>query len=382
MGMADRVDVSPTLLSWALDRSGLTEDDSRYERFARWASGDEQPTFRQLETFATATHAPLGYLFLPTPPVETVPIPDFRTMGNAGVATPSPDLLETIYQSQIRHDWYRSYAIEQDYEPLPFVGSVSVGDPVEQVADGIRRTIGFSMDQRVQFRRWEDALRQLIDAIESVGVLVMVSGIVGGNTRRKLDPEEFRGFALTDPMASLIFVNGADSKAAQIFTMVHELVHVWLGETALSEAGMALQASNAHELWANQVAAEVLVPIANLRTDYRGTADVAELQRLAKLYKVSTLVILKRVHDAGFIPWDDYRKRYAAELARVKEIMATKGSGGNYYDTQPLRVSQNFSRAVIIDALEGRTLFHDAYGLLGAAKRKTFDGLAEKLGVV
>ena len=379
--MAERVAVSPTLLSWALDRSGLTEEDSRYERFSRWASGDEQPTFRQLEAFATATHAPLGYLFLPSPPVEKVPIPDFRTMGNIAASTPSPDLLDTIYESQMRHDWYRSYAVEQDYDPLPFVGSASLNDPVIQVADDIRRTIGFTMDERPQYKRWEDALRRLIDAIESVGVLVMVSGIVGGNTRRKLNPEEFRGFALTDPMASLIFVNGADSKAAQIFTMVHELAHVWLGETALSEAGMATQSSNAHELWANQVAAEVLVPIANLRKDYRQSADVAELQRLAKLYKVSTLVVLKRIHDAGFLKWDDYQKRYATELARVKEIMAIKSSGGNYYDTQPLRVSQNFARAVIVDALEGRTLFRDAYGLLGAAKRKTFDGLAEKLGV-
>ena len=237
--MAERVAVSPTLLSWALDRSGLTEEDSRYERFSRWASGDEQPTFRQLEAFATATHAPLGYLFLPSPPVEKVPIPDFRTMGNIGVSTPSPDLLDTIYESQMRHDWYRSYAVEQDYDPLPFVGSASLNDPVIQVADDSRRTVGFTMDERPQYKRWEDALRRLIDAIESVGVLVMVSGIVGGNTRRKLNPEEFRGFALTDPMASLIFVNGADSKAAQIFTMVHELAHVWLGETALPEAARA-----------------------------------------------------------------------------------------------------------------------------------------------
>lgn len=379
--MAERVPVNPTLLSWALDRSGLTEEDKRYERFSRWAAGDEQPTFRQLEAFATATHAPLGYLFLPSPPVETVPIPDFRTIANAGVSSPSPDLLDTIYESQMRQEWYRAYALEQGYEPLPFVGSVSVKDSVIGVADDIRRTIGFTMDERPQYKRWEDALRRLIDAIESTGVLVMVSGIVGGNTRRKLNPNEFRGFALTDPMASLIFVNGADSKAAQIFTMVHELAHVWLGETALSEAGMATESSNAHELWANQVAAEALVPIANLRSDYRQSADVAELKRLAKLYKVSTLVVLKRIQDAGFLQWDDYQERYEAELARVKEVMASMGSGGDYYKTQPLRVSQNFARAVIVDALEGRTLFRDAYGLLGASKRKTFDGLAERLGV-
>lgn len=379
--MAERVSVDPTLLTWALTRSGLTDEDSRWERFSRWAAGDESPTFRQLEAFATATHAPLGYLFLPTPPVEIVPIPDFRTVGNAGVPAPSPDLLETIYECQDRQSWYRTYAAEQGLDPLPFVGSATDNDPVEVVANDIRRVINFGMGQRAQYSTWQDALRGLIDAIESIGVLVMVSGIVKGNTRRKLDPTEFRGFALTDPMASLIFVNGADTKAAQIFTMVHELAHVWLGETALSDAQMSSNTATGHELWANRVAAEVLVPLAALSTDYQGSADASELQRLAKRYKVSTLVVLKRIHDAGYLGWDDYRSRYADELSRVLAILASRGSGGNYYNTQPLRVSQTFARAVIVDTLEGRTLYRDAYGLLGAAQRKTFDGLATTLGV-
>src|SRR6185312_1746939 len=106
--MVERVDVSPVLLTWALDRSRISDNDKRYERFSRWATGDEQPTFKQLEAFANATHAPLGYLFLSQPPVETVPIPDFRTVGNAGVSNPSPDLLDTIYDCQMRHDWYRT----------------------------------------------------------------------------------------------------------------------------------------------------------------------------------------------------------------------------------------------------------------------------------
>ncbi len=372
----------PELLAWALDRSGISTDDSRYERFSRWASGDELPTFKQLEGFAHATHAPLGYLFLSEPPVETVPIPDFRTLGNVGVAQPSPDLLDTIYECQMRHDWYRSYALEQGYEPLPFVGSATVDDDSARVADEIRRAIGFGMDQRSRFSRWEDALRQLINSIEELGVLVMVSGIVGNNTHRKLNPREFRGFALTDPLASLIFVNGADTKSAQIFTMVHELAHVWLGESALSDAEMTASPNNDHELWANKVAAEVLVPIAAIRTDYGGDATTAELGRLAKRYKVSTLVVLKRIFDAGFLAWDDYRARYADELERVMAIVeARQGNGGNYYNTQQLRISRNFARAVIVDAMEGRTLYRDAFGLLGAAKRQTFDGLADRLGV-
>jgi len=380
--MVERVDVSPALLAWALDRSRISDNDKRYERFSRWAAGDEQPTFKQLEAFANATHAPLGYLFLNQPPVETVPIPDFRTVGNSGVASPSPDLLDTIYDCQMRQDWYRTYAAEQGFDPLPFVGTATVSDPVEQVAERIRRAIGFTMDQRANFSNWEDALRQLIDSVESIGVLVMISGIVGGNTRRKLDPEEFRGFALTDPLSALIFINGSDSKSAQIFTMIHELAHVWLGETALSDAQLGSNSTTGSELWANQVAAEVLVPIARLRTDYRNSADLPELVRLAGLYKVSTLVILKRIFDGGYLQWDDYRARYIDEVDRVRAIVdARQGSGGNYYNTQPLRLSRNFARAVIVDTREGRTLYRDAFGLLGAAKRETFDRLASTLGV-
>lgn len=371
------------MLAWALDRSGISTESSRYERFARWAAGEGlPPTFKQLEQFAHATHAPLGYLFLAEPPVETVPIPDFRTLRNKGVTTPSADLLDTIYEAQLRQDWYRTFAVEHGFEPLPFVGSASVDDAPESVADEIRRALDFGMDRRARFSTWEDALRQLIDAVEQIGVLVMVSGIVGSNTHRALAPDEFRGFALTDPVSSLIFVNGADTKAAQIFTLVHELAHVWLGESALSDAQMARATTNDHELWANKVAAEVLVPLNSIKTDYRGSAELSELQRLARIYKVSTLVVLKRIFDAGFLKWDDYRDRYKAELARLMEIIsARKGSGGDYYNTQPLRISQTFARAVIVDTMEGRTLYRDAFSLLGSAKRSTFEGMASKLGV-
>ncbi|AZS36805.1 hypothetical protein CVS47_01414 [Microbacterium lemovicicum] len=381
--MTVRVPVNPNLLAWALNRSGMSTESARYERFSRWAAGEGlPPTFRQLEEFANATHAPLGYLFLPQPPVESVPIPDFRTMQNAAVASPSADLLDTIYEAQQRQDWYRAYAVDQGLDPLPFVGSADVSDSHELVAEEIRRALDFNTDRRARFSSWEDALRQLIDAVEQTGVLVMVSGIVGSNTHRVLRPKEFRGFALSDPLASLVFINGADTKAAQIFTLIHELAHIWLGESALSDAPMARVTSNDHELWANKVAAEVLVPISSIRADYRNSAELPELQRFARIYKVSTLVVLKRIYDAGFLQWDDYRSRYKTELSRLKEIIdARKGSGGDYYNTQPLRISQTFARAVIVDAMEGRTLYRDAFSLLGSAKRSTFEGMANKLGV-
>lgn len=210
----------------------------------------------------------------------------------------------------------------------------------------------------------------------------MVNGIVGADTHRKLNPQEFRGFALTDPVAPLIFVNGADTKAAQIFTMVHEFAHIFLGESALSDAAMAKPTSSDAELWCNRVAAEALVPMADLHRDFRGDPTVSELNRLARRYRVSTLVVLKRIFDGRFLTWDDYQQRYAAELRRVMALLkAGEGSsGGDFYNAHPLRLSRQFARAVITDTLEGGTQFRDAYQLLGTKKHQTFQNLVEKIG--
>ncbi len=381
-----RVPVEPTLLTWAADRSGIARDnlEKRFPKLQIWEAGELDPTFNQLQDFASATHAPLGFLFLPEPPVEHLPIPDFRTLKNSGVARPSPDLLDTIYLCQSRQDWYREHAVVEEYDPVPFVGSVSVDDPIVQVADKIRQAIKFELNERSSFSNSDEALRRLIDLIEDTGVLVMISGIVGSNTHRGLNVDEFRGFALADPLAPLIFVNGADTKAAQIFTLIHELAHIWSGESALSDARMARKVANDNELWANQVAAEVLVPLASIVNEFRQSVEIPELERLAKVYKVSTLVVLKRIHDAGFLKWKPYQARYREELARIMALVEARkqpGGGGNYYYTQPIRISRHFARAVIVEALEGRTLYRDAYRLLGAAKRETFDNLAEELGV-
>lgn len=384
--MVVRVEVAPELLRWAVERAGWDEEavERRAPRLGGWLAGTQQPTLKQLEKFASDTHTPFGLLFLPEPPIEELPIPDMRTMGNASVTHPSADLLDTIYLCQTRQDWYRTYAQENGVVKPDFVGSASTGSDLILVADRIRELLGFDLPERRAFSRWEDAARQLIDRIEQIGVLVMVNGVVGANTHRKLNPEEFRGFALADPLVPLIFVNGADTKAAQIFTMVHELAHIWLGESAVSDAAMNAEDGVADELWCNQVAAEVLVPLATLCRDYSGRPDTEELERLARKYRVSTLVVLKRIFDAKFLTWEDYRKRYGNERQRVIEILAARrgdAGGGNYYYTQPIRLSRQFAQAVITSALEGTTTYREAYHLLGTKKHATFENLADELGV-
>jgi len=376
-----RVPVKPGLLQWAIDRAGWAVDDAP-ARFP-WINKEIDPTFKQLETFAHAAHVPVGFLLLAEPPIEDVPIPDFRTRRNERRDQLSPDLRDTIYACQRRQAWFREFAAERGFERVSLVGSARIGDAPALVAAHIRTAIGFDMERRSGFKSWEAAFRQLIDLIESAGVLVSVNGIVGADTHRALDPREFGGFALVDDYAPLIFVNGADTKAAQIFTIIHELAHIVAGESALSDAGVARENDDDHEVWCNQVAAEVLIPRAAILVDYRGTPDSIELDRLAALYRVSTLVVLHRLFEVGVIQWEPYRARYEEELARVRALAQRKAGdgGGNYYYTQPLRLGRRFARAVVTDTRRGGTAYGEAYRLLGTAKPATFDRLAAELGV-
>ena len=215
----NRVGVEPELLRWARERSGREADylQRRFPKLEAWERGSALPTLKQLEEFAKTTYAPIGYLFLQEPPVEELPVTDFRTMGDVELHRPSPDLLDTLYLCQQRQDWYRDEARTAGEPSLEFVGSLDTSVEVSFAGARLRDALGFYVEVRRQAPTWSEALRLFIEQAEDLGVLVMVSGIVGSNTHRKLDPQEFRGFVLSDPLAPLVFINGADAKAAQMF---------------------------------------------------------------------------------------------------------------------------------------------------------------------
>jgi Zn-dependent peptidase ImmA (M78 family) len=377
-----RVAIQPQLLRWARERAGLTCEDleRKFPHLADWERETAQPTLKQLEAFAKTTRAPIGYLFLPEPPVETVPIPDFRTPGNTRIGRPSPDLLDTLYVCQQRQEWFRNYARSMGEQPLFFVGSAQVEDDVVSTAAHIRAALGFDVDARRQMPTWEAALRHFIGQADAVGILVMCNGVVHNNNYRHLDPDEFRGFALTDPLAPLVFINGADTKAAQMFTLAHELAHIWLGQSAVSDAQPSTVPAERVERWCNEVAAEFLVPMELMRLDYAPDADLTEeAVRLARHFKVSTLVILRRMLDAGGLTQQQFWDAYHAEVARLGDIL--RGSGGNFYLTQSARVGKRFAAALVASTLEGQTRYTDAFRLLGFSKLSTFKELGRSLGV-
>jgi Zn-dependent peptidase ImmA (M78 family)/transcriptional regulator with XRE-family HTH domain len=381
-----RVKVNRRLLVWARERAGLETADleHRFPNINAWEAEESQPTIKQLEDFARAVHVPFGYLFLPNPPDEPLPIPDFRTVDGKGVRRPSPDLLDMVYACQERQGWYKEFSLTTRQPEVKFVGSARLQDRVVAVAASMAETLGFDLEARATCRTWEEALRLFIAQADSIGVLVMVSGVVLSNNNRKLDPEEFRGFALADRRAPLIFVNGSDSKSAQMFTLAHELAHLWLGSTAVSDASVTPNGGHRREeVWCNAVAAELLVPLAALRNDLLQYETVEHaVGRLTRRYKVSSLVILRRLLDAGWLDRAAFDVAWAAERARLRALAERGGGGGDFYRTTLSRVSRRFARALVESTLEGQTLYRDAFRMLGVAKTETFNHIGQEVGVL
>ena len=381
-----RATVNPELLRWARERSGLPPEDlaTKFKRLPEWETGETHPTLKQIEGFARAVHVPVGYLFLTEPPEEPVPIPDFRTFTGQPVTHPSPNLLDTIYICQERQSWYRDFARVARQPELGFVGSATVEAPSGTVAARMRETLGFGLAARRECPTWTGALRLFIRQADEAGVLVMVSGIVKSNTHRRLDPAEFRGFALSDPLAPLVFVNGADTKAAQMFTLAHELAHLWLGDSALSNSGAApTPGFQREEVWCNAVAAELLVPLAALRVELRRDETLPHaLSRLTRSFKVSNLVILRRLLDANWLDRARFDVAWAEEVTRLRTLSQRGSDGGDFYRTTLSRVSRRFARALVVSTLEGHTLYRDAFRMLGVSRTETFNNLGRDIGVM
>jgi Zn-dependent peptidase ImmA (M78 family) len=376
-----RVNVRGELLRWARERAGLGIDvlASRFPTLAEWESGDKKPTLKQLENYAKATRTPVGYFFLSEPPEEPLPIPDFRTMGGRPIDRPSPDLIEMVLACQERQEWFRDYAQAIGSERLQFVGSATVDSPIVETAAAIRAKLGFELDARSRCPTWTEALRTFIAQADGLGVLVMCSGIVMNNTHRQLDPREFRGFALVDERAPLVFINGKDSKAAQMFTLAHELAHVWLGQSAISDSTVAARDQNAVETWCNRVAAEMLVPLETVKNSLRaGEALPDTVARLTRAFKVSSLVILQRLRDARLLSWNEFEQAYDDEVRRLEDLPRPSG-GGDFYLTAAVRYSRRFASALVESTMEGHTLYRDAFRMLGISKTETFNELGRSM---
>ena len=384
---SSQITLQPGILRWTRERAQLNAEDLarkvqvKPERVLAWERSGEI-TMAQAQRLARATYTAFGCLFLSEPPDESLPIADFRTMGDEQPQQPSPNLLDTVYAMQRRQDWMRDeLMLEYEDPPLPFVGKFTLTDKPQEVAAAIRETLSLDNDWASQHSNWEDAQRSLRDRVESIGVLLVINGVVGNNTHRKLDTEEFRGFALVDEYAPLIFINNADYKPAQMFTLIHELAHIFVAETGLSNFEKLHPSHHATEHFCNITAAEFLIPENDLLAFWPTASRAADsFKAVASHFKVSTIVAARRTLDLEIIDSDTYFKYYDEFTNQEWRSTQQTQNGGDFWNTQRWRIGTRFAGMVIRAVKEERMTYKEAYSLTGL-KGGTFENMAEKLGL-
>jgi Zn-dependent peptidase ImmA (M78 family) len=277
---------------------------------------------------------------------------------------------------QLRQEWIRDYFIGESQPPLAFVNSIRPEATPMQVVARMRQILNFQEDWTLSCANASKAFFKLRLAMEEAGIFVVLNSIVGNNTSRPLNPREFRGFVLVDEYAPFVFVNSADVLAARMFTLAHELAHVFFGKSAVFDLKELMPSRDSIERACNESAAEFLVPESKLREAWPKTgSDSSKFSQLSDKFKVSRIVIARRALGLGMISKKNFSNFYAMCIASQKK---TPKGGGQFYLSLPFRIGQRFGRAVVQALREGEIQYTEAYSLTGL-NRKTFDTFASDI---
>jgi len=280
---------------------------------------------------------------------------------------------------QRRQDWLRETLLQDGESPARFIGAARLDEPSAAIAARMRDVLGLPVNWARALPTWTAALRRLRNALDSAGVIVVTNGVVGNNTHRRLDPQEFRGFVLVDEYAPLVFVNGADAKAAQMFTLAHECAHLWFGQSAVFDLREMQPANDRIELACNAVAAEFLVAETELRAQWdRARVQERPFDYLAGYFKVSAIVVARRALDVGLVAHRAFFDFYRDHLTATRRRARDSSGGGDFYLTQNVRLGRRFAVAVVHAAQEGRLPYREAYALTGL-RGQTFEKYAAEI---
>jgi len=382
--------IQTNLLVWAVERANATIDvlskklHVKEEKIKKWLEGEDKPTFKQAQTLAKTLQIPFGYLFLSEIPEEELPLPDLRTIKDEPTYKISPIFKQLLYDLDRKQRWYKEYIMENGAEPLSFIGKFSLQSHKKDIISDIKKQLQWNKSFHNSSK--ENYIANISKSAERIGILVMRSSYVGGSTQKSLNVDEFRGLAISDNYAPLIFINTGDSKSAQIFTLAHELAHLWIGESAISDLQMFVNFNNQIEKFCNEIAGELLVPKENFIALWNTNNFINDnCQNISDNFLVSPLMVAKRAYDLEFITYDEYSIFYTEQVSLwielKKQQKQNKNSMGNYYKTLPVRESKLLSESVVSSTLEGKLLYRDALKLLNISTMSTFDKYIKDIGM-
>jgi Zn-dependent peptidase ImmA (M78 family) len=383
--------ITPDIVTWARERAGMSVAhladalDEMPDRVRAWEEGFEFPTFGKAEKIAKRLRIPLGFLFLSAPPAADVPLPDLRTESGERPEHPSLDLIEIVQSTLLKQQWYSEYLQDTKGKRLRFVGSINLKTKPADAADAIRSVLAIDKDMRDKCKTWEKFKAEFIRRTEELGILVMQSGVAG--YRRHLSVREFRGFAVVDDLAPAIFINSRDAKAAQIFTVAHELVHIWLGESGVSNPDPRKRSdeeTNGIEQFCNKVAAELLVPTKEFYLYWKHIQTLEQnLRRLVHHFRVSRFVAVRQAYELKRID----KQQYLNYLEKNKGLWTPKGEigrdeeergGPQFYSEFTRQHSKTLVDGVLRALGQNRITYRDASALFGiriATLKKVADRL-------
>ena len=380
--MVKGVIVKPIIIQWAIQSAGkdVRGLSDKFDKIDKWTSEESELTVSELNKLSKELRIPFGYFFLPEPPDEDIKLLKYRTIDNEDQEKPSRELIDTIKYMEKRQSFMRDALIEDGFLPHEFVGSATIENNTEALASKITQELKLKINWNKNNPNTFNVLRE---EISNLGILVMQNGVVGNNNHRILNVAEFRAFVLIDQYVPLIFLNARDSTNAKVFSLCHELVHVWLGVDELyNDNFTSNQIVNNSQLekFCNEVAAEMLLPLSSIQSTLEPQLDIyTNIKHISKVFNVSELVVCIRLKEKKIIDNKVFNEVYANLLIEMRENLLgkqlqEKKSGGDYYATNGSRLDARFATTVSRKAREGRILYTEAYELIGA-KGKTYDNL-------
>ncbi len=371
--------LQPAVLRWARETSGMSVEDvarkmkRKSADISDWEEGRSAPSYPQLERLAYEIYRrPLAIFFFPEPPEEQTPETEFRSLPSSELEELSPDTLRHIRLAKAFQVSLRELHADRNpvQEPIFRLLNISRSSSVPGASKRIRGHLRVTLDDQRKARDEGEALKIWRAAIEEAGVHVF---------KAPIKQKRVSGFSLHDADFPLIYLNSGTSKTRQIFTALHELVHLLLGFNGMTtEAQIALggysDVQRRTEVFCNKVAAEVLLPEHAFSEEISRTETYSDewVAEVARNYRVSREVVLRKLLDRGLISRNEYLRK-AALWSESREKKAKKSGGGDYYNNVSTHLSQRYMKAVFASHYQGRLSADQVIDYLGVKTK----GIAE-----
>jgi len=394
--------VNPEILRWARETAGLTLEEassklniqeargvSPKERLQSLETGETDPSRPMLLKMAKHYRRPLIVFYMEKPPQTANRGNDFRTLPESYTNVTNGLVDALLRDVQVRQNILRSaLEDEEEIKPLAFVGSMKMVDGVEAVVHAIIETIAFNLQEFRKQPSPQDAFKYLRTQVENAGVFVLLIGDLGSH-HTALDLEAFRGIALADEIAPFVVINDKDSRAAWSFTLLHELAHIWLGHTGISNVNSELDV----EKFCNSIASDILLPDVDLKSfDFESIIDFEDrktsISNFAYAQNISSSMVAYKLYLLGKIDrqsWAklhrEFRKMWLDARDEARDLQRGKTGGPSYYVVRRHRLGENLISQVHQMILGGTLTTTKASRVLGVAPKNVQNLIEPKISL-